>query len=136
MSPGTSYDIARNQILRNIDVMLESGADHQNLMEPLASRDPDRSCFVLVTPDHFYRDRKLRFYGLIFDLYRSDPTAMDSVFDRSDRRGQAEGASARMGWLTFEMCRKIDPRACAWLGQSNAALAGILGDGEEPGADG
>jgi hypothetical protein len=43
-----TYDTMRNQIVRNIDVMLEPG---DGLLPPADRRRPDRSLFVLLTPE-------------------------------------------------------------------------------------
>jgi hypothetical protein len=54
------FDVLRNQIARNIDVMLEP---NPNLRPPLTQRRPDRTCFVLITPDIFRDHTESRLYG-------------------------------------------------------------------------
>lgn len=45
-----TYDSMRNQIIRNIDVLLE---DNEDMPEPLSLRLPERTFFVLLTPQMF-----------------------------------------------------------------------------------
>jgi len=52
VSGGVEFDVLRNQIARNIDVMLEP---NPRVMCPLNQRNPDRSCFVLLTPEREQR---------------------------------------------------------------------------------
>jgi hypothetical protein len=49
-SSTVTFDVLRNQIARNVDVMLDA---QPRLHAPLSSRDPDRSAFVLLTPELF-----------------------------------------------------------------------------------
>ncbi len=67
------FDVMRNQLARTIDVMLDS---HPKLAAPLAVRDPDRTCFVLVTPRIFQRNPHSRLYGRLLNEYRHDPSTL------------------------------------------------------------
>lgn len=122
MSVGTSYDITRNQMLRNIDVMLEGGNGSRNLEEPLKSRDPDKTCFVLLTPEVFRRNKSTRLYGLLYDLYKQNPGLLEGQLDRDDRAGKLSGVHGRLGWLTWEDCYGIDHGACPWLNRTNSSF--------------
>lgn len=97
------YDVTRNQIARNVDVLLE--------------RSPDAGCLVLLTPEVFRRQPTTRLYGWLMTGYRADPlllarhlphrTSMDFV-----------AVSRRLGWLTYEDVREVFPDTCAWLDTS------------------
>jgi len=106
-----TYDAMRNQIARSIDVMLEENAGRPH---PLNRRRPERTLFVLVTPQVF-RDRpESRLYGWLMQEYRSRASAL--ARDLPHRRGvDWEGAARRLGWLTWEMCDDVLPGACHWL---------------------
>jgi hypothetical protein len=73
ISGGVEFDVLRNQIARNIDVMLDR---NPRLMWPLNQRNPDRSCFVLMTPEVFRSNRQSRLYGWLYDGYREDPESL------------------------------------------------------------
>jgi hypothetical protein len=111
-----SFDVMRNQLARNIDVMLETNC---SLEPPLRARQPERSCFVLLTPEVFKRYPHSRLYGWLLPTYQSDPAAL--ARDLPHRSDRDEGAvdwpalSRRLGWLTFEDCERIAPGACGWL---------------------
>ena len=106
-----TYDSMRNQIVRSIDVMLEENACRPH---PFDRRSPERSLFVLVTPQIF-RDRpESRLYGWLLEEYRSDPSAL--ARDLPHRRGvDWEGVARRLGWLTWEECEDVLAGACRWL---------------------
>ena len=112
-----SFDVMRNQLARNIDVMLDS---NPNLQPPLPARRPERSCFVLLTPEVFKRHPHSRLYGWLLPSYQADPGALArDLPHRSDTSdsGAVDWAalSRRLGWLTFEDCERVAPRACGWL---------------------
>lgn len=106
------FDVMRNQLARTIDVMLDP---HPKLAEPLANRDPDRTCFVLVTPRIFQENPHSRLYGRLLNEYRTDPSTLErDLLHRTDVDWQA--VAERLGWLTFEDCEEISPGSCPWLG--------------------
>jgi hypothetical protein len=109
-SADVSYDALRNQLARNIDVMLEP---NPRLAPPLSGRQPSRSSFVLLTPSMFRENRRSRLYGWLMDEYRTDPSALQR--DLQHRSADWASLSARLGWATFEDCREIVPTACKWL---------------------
>jgi hypothetical protein len=110
-SSGIEFDAMRNQVARNIDVMLDA---NPTLPMPLSARDPDRTCLVLVTPELFRRFPSSRLYGWLLTNYRTDPKLLA---DHLPHRGAAAlaGVGSRLGWLTWEECNRIVPGACAWL---------------------
>jgi hypothetical protein len=107
------FDVLRNQLARNIDVMLQRNPD---LEEPLSQRCPERSCFVLLTPEIFRSHPESRLYGWLMRDYRSNPAALPRDLPHRHRAGTNLAAvSARLGWLTWEDCNKVLPSACPWL---------------------
>jgi hypothetical protein len=111
ISPGVQFDVLRNQIARTIDVMLEPNAQ---LRPPLSERRPDRTCFVLITPEIFRRNPDSRLYGWLLPAYQQDPALLQRHLAH---RQPAELASVpqRLGWLTWEDCNHLHPGACPWL---------------------
>ena len=67
------FDVLRNQIARSIDIMLES---NPNLQEPLSRRRPERTFFVLITPEVFRDHPESRLYGCLVRDYRNNPAAL------------------------------------------------------------
>jgi hypothetical protein len=99
-----------SQLARNIDVMLDRQDD---LPAPLCKRDPAVSCFVLLTPELFRDQPRSRLYGWLLKEYRERPSAIGE--DLPHRTSDWNGVSQRIGWATFEDCRRVEPTACAWL---------------------
>lgn len=118
-SSHTTYNARRNQIARNIDVLLDKNTKVQF---PLTARRPDRTCFVLLTPEVFKNDPTTRLYGSLMEAYSHCTTLLARHLPH---RSEAElaGVPGRLGWTTFEQCRRIEPTACAWLGDVAAAQA-------------
>lgn len=106
-----TYDVQRNQIARNIDVMLEENA---SLCPPLHQRDPSRTFFLLVTPEIFKRNPSSRLYGFLMREYRQDPLAL--ARDLPHRSGlEAREVAQRIGWVTWENMQGINSGSCSWL---------------------
>lgn len=106
-----SFDAMRNQIARNIDVMLEQNL---TLSEPLSRRDPHLTLFVLLTPEMFREHPHSRLYGWLLQEYRSYPTALER--DIPHRQGvDWQEVARRIGWLTWEDCEQVLHGACPWL---------------------
>ena len=105
------FDVLRNQIARNIDVMLEP---NPRLRWPLKQRCPERTCFVLITPEIFRDHPESRLYGWLMRDYRRDPRALQR--DLPHRAGtDFSSVATRLGWLTWEDCNHLPLRACPWL---------------------
>ena len=102
------FDNFRNQIARNIDVMLE------NTSQPgagLEKRNPDRSLFGLLTPAQFKDLPYSRLYGWLMPEYSSKPEAL--ARDLPHRTGVDWSlVSRRIGWLTFEDFEEAREGAC------------------------
>ena len=106
-----SFDTMRNQIARNVDVMLEQNRD---LPEPLSLRQPERTLFVLLTPEVFCEHPHSRLYGWLMKEYRSNPAALAK--DIPHRKSvEWPAVVSRIGWLTWEDCERVLPGACPWL---------------------
>jgi hypothetical protein len=106
-----SFDAMRNQIARNIDVMLEQNL---TLPVPLSRRDPQRTLFILLTPEMFREHPHSRLYGWLLQEYRNHPTTLER--DIPHRQGADwQEVARRIGWLTWEDCEQILPGACPWL---------------------
>jgi hypothetical protein len=118
ISTHTNYDAMRNQMIRNIDVMLDS---NPRVEEPLKSRDPDKTCFVLLTPEVFRGksvdsiERKSRLYGWLFDEYAKEHGSLLSEHLPHRSGEDLSSVPSRLGWLTWEECNEIDEGACPWL---------------------
>ncbi|MBN2437718.1 MAG: hypothetical protein JXL20_03870 [Deltaproteobacteria bacterium] len=108
-----TYDVMRNQIARNVDVMLEK---NPGLCPPLNRRDPDKSLFMLLTPRVFQKNPESRFYGYKFQKYREQPNSLaNDLPHRLD--SDWNNISERLGWLTWEDFREINPDCCNWIGK-------------------
>ena len=111
ISPTVSFDCLRNQLARNIDVMLDR---QEPLPAPLSLRDPDRSLFALLTPAMFRAQPHSRLYGWLLEEYRRDPTALERDLPHRDREDWS-AIGKRIGWLTFEDINEVVPGACGWM---------------------
>jgi hypothetical protein len=73
-----------------------------------------RSFVVMLTPDLFRRHWHDRLYGRMIREYTADPAALQR--DLPHLAGSDCAAlSRRLGWLTFEDLRSVEPQACPWL---------------------
>ncbi len=106
-----TFDATRNQIARNIDVMLES---NPSLPEPLSIREPKRTLFVMLTPKVFRRSPHSRLYGWLINEYYNSPDALarDIPHRKSERWPDI---ARRVGWLTWEDSQDVLPGSCPWL---------------------
>jgi hypothetical protein len=106
-----TYDAMRNQVVRNVDVMLES---NPNLCPPLNKRDPEKTLFLLLTPRLFKNNPETRLYGYKLNDYKNDPKSLQK--DLPHRNGVNWTAiSRRIGWLTWEDFRQVNSDCCNWL---------------------
>jgi hypothetical protein len=106
-----SFDNLRNQISRNIDVMLENTSPPDSILK---ERDPEKSLFALLTPSQFKENPHSRLYGWLFNEYKSNP--MSVARDLIHREGvDWVNVSKRIGWLTFEEIEGVRPGTCPWF---------------------
>lgn len=106
-----SFDMMRNQIARNIDVMLEQ---NDNLPEPLSLRQPERTLFALLTPEIFRQHPHSRLYGWLMNEYHTNSMALARDIPHRQSVNWSQVAR-RIGWLTWEDCERILPGSCLWL---------------------
>lgn len=110
VSYSISFDNYRNQVVRNLDVMLD------NTSQPgagLEARDPARSLFALLTPGNFKRYPSSRLYGWLIHEYQSDPrTLQRDLPHRADIDWKS--LSRRIGWFTFDDVERVRPGTCSW----------------------
>jgi hypothetical protein len=113
ISSSVTFDDYRNQIARNIDVMLDK---NPRIGEPLNRRDPERSLFALLTPRGFQFKPKTRLYGWVMDEYQTSPETL--ARDLPHRNGvDWVDVSRRLGWISYHDINSILPGACPWLGE-------------------
>lgn len=106
-----SFDCLRNQLTRNIDIMLEP---YTELRPHLDKRIPDRSLFCILTPRLFRDYPQSRHYAGLLREYQTEYAAL--VRDLPHReKSLLQNVSKRLGWLTFEDIKSTFPDACPWL---------------------
>lgn len=118
ISTHVTFDLARNQLARSIDVLLEG---NPALAAPLSLRKPERTFLVLLTPEITQPGRagdalsKSRLYGWLMPAYK-DPgsSLLRQHLPHRDGSELAEAAE-RLGWASWEDCRSVAPGACPWL---------------------
>jgi hypothetical protein len=118
ISTHVTFDLARNQLARNIDVMLDA---NPALAAPLNLRKPERTFLVLLTPALTQPGRaedaisKSRLYGWLMPAYQ-DPgdSLLRQHLPHRDSSELAE-AAGRLGWASWEDCHSVAPGACPWL---------------------
>ncbi len=111
ISYDVTYDATRNQIARIIDVILDK---NKTRCEPLSWRDPDKTLFLLLTPEMFKIKPARRLYGYKFREYKENPNSIAS--DLPHRVGlDWENICRRLGWLTWEDFHSTNGDCCPWL---------------------
>ncbi|MDX2177049.1 MAG: hypothetical protein SF028_11330 [Candidatus Sumerlaeia bacterium] len=118
ISPYVTYDMRRNQIARNLDVMMDDarthGARYEGLEPMFLARRSDRTLFLLQTPRVFQRPGRSRLYWYKYHDYIASDGAIQA--DLPHRTAdECAGWGRRIGWLTWEDCREIDGTICQWL---------------------
>lgn len=103
-----TFDPFRNQLARNIDVMIDK-ADGGFL-----ATDPAKRLLALLTPQVFKAKPSTRYYGLLYHEYKRNPHLLAEHLDHRDARTLTQVPS-RLGWLTFEDCVRACPTCCPWL---------------------
>lgn len=115
-----SYDSMRNQIIRNLDVML---GDNKDLVDPLNKRIADNSLFLLLTPKLFKENPRSRLYGYSFRDYKDNSQSIcDDLKHRVLNLTDGERISKRMSWITWEDLKTVNSDCCLWL-NDNTNLA-------------
>ncbi len=117
ISYSVTYDATRNQIARNIDIMLE---DHRNnrLCTPLNKRDPSKTLFLLITPETFKKYGNSRLYSYKMRDYKNNPESLRTDLIHRNLEGNRydwPAISRRIGWLTWEDFKHAETKCCQWL---------------------
>jgi hypothetical protein len=118
ISTHVTFDLARNQLARSIDVMLEVNSA---LAAPLSLRKPERTFLVLLTPALTQPGRagdaisKSRLYGWLMPAYKDPNSSL--LRQHLPHRDSSELAEAveRLGWASWEDFQSVAPGACPWL---------------------
>lgn len=109
----TSFDNFRNQIIRNIDVMLDNTSLPGSGLE---SRDPEKSLFSLLTPMRFKKYPSSRLYGRLMQEYKNNPNTLErDLPHRKDTNTNWTSLQQRIEWVTFEDFQEVRPGACPFL---------------------
>jgi len=115
VSTQVTFDVARNQLARNIDVML----DPPSTTFPLNKRQPSLTSFVLLTPDVFRQPgtglRSGRLYGWLMDAYQDPSKALLAEHLGHRTAEELVGVANRLGWASWEDVNEVIPGACSWL---------------------
>lgn len=110
ISTQISYDSRRNQIARNIDVMLESNPE---LCPTLSKRNPSRTLFVLLTP-RLYQKSPSRLYWYKMHDYVEHPQTLKADLPHRESI-DINQISSRIGWLTWEDFHEKNSKCCPWI---------------------
>jgi len=113
ISIGITYDVVRNQIARNVDVMLES---NERLCDPLDKRAPNKSLFLLVTPKIFKDNPSSRLYGYKIREYKDKNKGVDALKRDLPHREieKLKDIPSRIGWLTWEDFKEVNNKCSPW----------------------
>jgi hypothetical protein len=103
-----AFDNFRNQIARNIDVMLDNTSRPGSRLE---KRDPNKSLFSLLTPMSFKQYPSSRLYGWLMQEYKNNPAALERDLPHREKTNWAD-LQQRIGWITFEDFQEVRPGAC------------------------
>lgn len=111
ISSQVTFDMYRNQMIRNIDVMLE---DNNHPHEVVNKRNKDTTLFCLLTPEGFRENPYSRYYGCLYHAYKREPRLLQSELPHR-LIPNSQSLAARIGWITFEDCKHVHDNACPWL---------------------
>jgi hypothetical protein len=118
VSTHITFDVARNQLARTIDVMLEA---NPKLQPPPCLREAEQTFLMLLTPALLQAGGTgkaasgSRLYGWLMPAY-NDPNGslLQQHLPHRDDHELAE-LSKRLGWASWEDCHSLVPAACPWL---------------------
>jgi len=122
ISYAVSYDVLRNQIARNIDVMLTNHSEHYKKYQfkdndVRLKMKSDKSLFILLTPQIFKENPHSRLYGYKMDSYKNSAlTLMADLNHRNDIEPyQWREISDRISWITWSDINNINHNCCHWV---------------------
>jgi hypothetical protein len=103
ISCDVSYDVTRNQLARNIDVMLDS--------------EKEKSLFLLLTPKYFKDHPHTRLYGYKMNEYTTEYRAlMEDLHHRTDVEPlEWKAITERIAWITWEDLDELDLKVLKML---------------------
>lgn len=107
----TTYDLLRNQIARNIDVMINEELENKyNSHSILKDINPKKTLFVLLTPRIFKENPSSRFYGYKMNDYKDKRMGVTNLNKDLPHREKEElkNIPQRIGWLTWEDFKDIN----------------------------
>lgn len=117
-----TYDVTRNQIARNIDVMTTDYKNHYEkykfgLNDDRLKMESNNSLFILLTPSIFKKNPHSRLYGYKMESYKTSPLSlMADLSHRNDiEPSQWKEISDRISWLTWADIHKINRKCCPWV---------------------
>ena len=99
ISCDVTFDPFRNQLARNIDVMLDRD-------DGFLTADPAKRLLCLLTPQVFKDRPSTRYYGLLYHEYKHNADLLAEHLSHRDATALAR-VSSRLGWLTFEECQQV-----------------------------
>jgi len=110
ISHSVDYDSTRNQIARNLDVML-SKDESNNFFN---KRKTENSLFLLLTPEVFKDNSRSRLYGYVIDDYQKNSESIKRDLPHRDDI-DFENIPKRIGWITWEKLKEINSDCCKWI---------------------
>ena len=111
ISGSISFDNFRNQMIRNIDIMLSKPRTKA------IEWNEKTTLFSLLTPTAFKKNPHSRLYGWLYRDYTGNRAALGR--DLPHRVGlDASDVMRRIGWLTYEDIHYVCPHACPWLNKA------------------
>jgi hypothetical protein len=116
MSYMVSYDDSRNQIARNIDVMLTEHSFSENDIR--GKMNPEKSLFVLLVPEKFKGiDKTSRLYNYKMKDYKKNPETLCQDLNHRDKDKDIDwhSISKRIGWLSWEDFNQVNNKCCPWV---------------------
>lgn len=112
-----TYDCVRNQIARNIDVMISENDERKNLCPPLKLIKKDRILFLLLTPRMFKNNYPFsRLYSYKMKEYRDKQLGLSALQKDLPHRTEKEliNIPNRIGWLTWDDFMHVNKNCCLW----------------------
>lgn len=113
ISYAVTYDCQRNQLIRNVDIMLE---EYTKLHIDLNKKDSNNTLFMLLTPKKFKDQPHSRLYGFMYNEYKNSISSIQAdLLHRNLDIEQAKDISNRIGWITWEDFKHTNSNCCKWL---------------------
>ncbi|MGE5480365.1 MAG: hypothetical protein ACM3U1_08060 [Chloroflexota bacterium] len=121
ISPSITYDVMRNQIARNLDVMLTDSPGSEDHTVKKSTKpeerkslskkiDKDNSLFLLLTPRVFKENPGSRLYGYKMREYKYNPLNINADLIHRKDITDWNAVADRIGWTTWEDIWEIGDR--------------------------